>query len=126
MKKRRTERPRQAPRPNRGRSGQTATDRPLARLTDRQRWPRRWWWPIIDLKKLPASEDDWKREHDEVSTTIRRVMITLIGYSFFCLRTLAAPDERLISKGATIRIPFAGTDVDYGAFLFIGPKKNCR
>ncbi len=75
----------------------------------------------MDVKKLPVSEDDWKREHDEVSTTIRRVMITLIGYSFFCLLTLAAPDERLIKKDATIKIPFAGTDVDYGSFLFIGP-----
>ncbi len=48
---------------------QTATDWLLARLADRHKWPRRWWWPILD--ELSASDDDWKREHDEVSMTIR-------------------------------------------------------
>lgn len=93
----------------------------FARLADRSSWPRRSWWPIVNAKELPAGEGEWRRQHDEVSRTIRRVMMTLIGYSFFCLLTLGASDESLIRKDATIKIPFAGIDVSYVAFLGIGP-----
>jgi uncharacterized protein YjbI with pentapeptide repeats len=48
-------------------------------------------------------------------------MITLLGYSFFCMLTLAAPDVSLIARDAKIKVPFAGTEVSYQAFIIIGP-----
>jgi len=32
-------------------------------------------------------------------------MITLLGYSFFCILTLAAPDVSLIARDAKIKVP---------------------
>ena len=82
-------------------------------------WPRCWWWPFTH--PLEFDDDEWKRQHDEVSTTIRRTMLTLIGCSFFCLVTLGAPDISLLSVDAKIKVPFVGAEVGYSSFLIIGP-----
>ena len=34
---------------------------------------------------------------------------------------MAAPDASLIASDAKIKVPFAGTEVSYQAFLLIGP-----
>jgi hypothetical protein len=77
------------------------------------------WFP--PKRQLDLDADEWKRQHDDVSNSLRRTMMALLGYSFFCMLTLAAPDVSLIAKDAQINVPFAGTDVSYQAFLIIGP-----
>jgi uncharacterized protein YjbI with pentapeptide repeats len=89
------------------------------RLSDRSKLPRRLWFP--PKRHLDLNADEWQRQHDEVSISLRRTMITLLGYSFFCMLTLAAPDVSLIARDAKIKVPFAGTEVSYQAFLTIGP-----
>ena len=88
------------------------------RIRNKQKWPRSWLWP----PSLSASKDqkiDWKKQHDEVSSTIRRVMLTIIAYSAFCLFTLSAPDSELITK--KINLPFANVEINLISFLIIGP-----
>ena len=85
--------------------------------------PKKAWFP--PKRHLDLDADEWKRQHDEVSISLRRTMITMLGYSFFCLLTLAAPDVSLIAKDAKITVPFAGTEVSYQGFLMIGPLMLC-
>ena len=60
-------------------------------------------------------------QHDEPSGTIRRVMLLLVGYSFFCILMLSQPDVALLSSAAEIKVPFANTDISFIAFLITGP-----
>ena len=90
------------------------------RLKDRTKPPRRWWFPGAPSQNLNHKEA-WQRRHDEISQTIRRVMLTLIAFSFFCLLSLAAPDASLLSSGAVTKVPFADVQVSYIAFLIVGP-----
>ena len=57
-----------------------------ARRIDKAYWPRRWWWlqPVPRPVGIDAEKNSVRR-HDEASKTIRRVMMTLIAYGFFCL-----------------------------------------
>jgi uncharacterized protein YjbI with pentapeptide repeats len=63
----------------------------------------------------------YQRGHDEASSTIRRVMMVLVGYSFFCLLMLGQPDAALLSTDAEINVPFANTKISFVAFLLVGP-----
>jgi len=69
----------------------------------------------------PLAEEEWRRQHDEISQTIRRTASTLIASCLFCLLTLGAGDENLVSADAKIHIPVANTDVSYTGFLLFGP-----
>lgn len=60
-------------------------------------------------------------QHDETSKIIRRIMTMMIGYSFFCLLTLAAPDTSFIANDSYIKVPFANTEIIASHFLLIGP-----
>jgi FtsH-binding integral membrane protein len=93
-----------------------------ARLARRDLWPRRWWWPPQDKPKLsPENAEDYTERHREISETIRFTMLGLIGFSFFCALTLAAPDSVLLTGAGKIPVPFANTDIDFGTFITIGP-----
>jgi hypothetical protein len=68
-----------------------------------------------------SPDDEWRRQHDEISGAITRVAFTLVVSSLFCLLTLGAPDVNLVSADARINVPIANTDVSYTGFLFFGP-----
>ena len=66
--------------------------------------------------------DEWKRQHDEISNTVRRVMLSLLAYALFCGLTLAGSDDAsLFGVGSEIKLPIANTSIDYAAFLTVGP-----
>lgn len=88
------------------------------RLSDRNKWPRSWWWPVITAEGAD-SQIDYKKNHDELSVTIRRVMLTIVAYGAFCLFTLSAPDTELLKN--KIKVPFANIELDFMNFLFVGP-----
>ena len=91
-----------------------------ARLVDSARWPRRWWWTELPNEYFNLGEADNKiRLHDEASKTIRRVMMTLIAYGFFCLFTLSQPDSVLIE--GKFKLPFANIEIAFTDFLIVGP-----
>jgi len=71
--------------------------------------------------QLTFESDEWKRQHDECSGTIRRLLLTIIGFSVFCVVTLGKPDVDLLGVGTPIKLPFAGVDVTFLSFLFAGP-----
>jgi hypothetical protein len=70
---------------------------------------------IIDL-------EEWKRQHDEISNTVRRVMLTLLAYALFCGLTLASSnDDSVLVLSSEIELPIAGTTINYSTFLAVGP-----
>jgi uncharacterized protein YjbI with pentapeptide repeats len=89
------------------------------RLADRAQWPRCWWWP--ELPKPEIDPEQWKRQHDDVSNTIRRTMLTLIAFGFFSVLTVSNPDSQLLAKDATVAVPVADVEVQFINFLFVGP-----
>lgn len=89
------------------------------RIADEKKFPRGLWWPQYSGTKL--KDDDLRKEHQETSNTIRRVLLMVIGFSFFCLLTLGVPDVSLLATDARIKVPFADTEVSFGAFFSIGP-----
>jgi uncharacterized protein YjbI with pentapeptide repeats len=66
-------------------------------------------------------DDEWRRQHDEVSKTIWIMSQLFVGTCVFCLLTLDAPDATLVTNDARVTIPVTGTPVSYSAFLFFGP-----
>ena len=96
--------------------------RVITRLARRDLWPRRWWWPPQDKVTLsPGNAEDYIERHREISETIRFSMLGMIGFSFFCALTLAAPDSVLLTGAGKIPVPFANTEIDFGTFITIGP-----
>lgn len=102
----------------------------IARLTDKARWPRRWWCPQPDVSI--DDPDNSVRNHDEASKTIRRMMMILIAYGFFCLFTLSQPDTAAVgaaqtsataadAKAGTFKVPFADINITYSDFIIVGP-----
>lgn len=103
---------------------QAVTRKPIfsrirARVRDKSKWPRRWWWPLESTQT--EDDSDWQDLHDEASKTIRRVMLTIVGYSFFCILTLGTPDKLLVENNNKIKLPFANIEIDFGNFLIVGP-----
>ena len=91
------------------------------RATDKTKWPRSWLQPNTTLDLGYADGEPRRNAADEVQRTIRRVMLTLVGYCFFCWLTLGAPDASIIDAAATIKVPFANVEISYVNFLIIGP-----
>ena len=89
------------------------------RISDKSKAPRRWGLPAEPI--IFADDEQWQRQHDEVSSTIRRVMLAIVAYSLFCILALGAPDVNLIASNANIKLPFADTEVSYSGFLIAGP-----
>ncbi len=94
--------------------------RTRARLADRGKWPRSWWWPPSP-EKFEFSIEDWKKQHDEISKAINKLLLVLIGFCFFCAMALGAPDRSLLASDAKIALPFANTEISFAYFLIIAP-----
>lgn len=79
-------------------------------------------WLYPSKEKLQFdNKEEWQRQHDEVSSISKRIMLTLIAYCLFCFIALGAPDAELLRQNATIKMPFAGTEVSYVQFLITAP-----
>jgi hypothetical protein len=89
------------------------------RLADRKKWPRKWWWPLRE--ELNLSDESWKKQHDEISKAINKLLLVLIGFCFFCALALGAPDRSLLANDAKIKLPFADTEISFVAFLIVAP-----
>lgn len=92
----------------------------MNRLTDKRKFPRNLLWPQSVTFEI-RNVEEWRRQHDESSVTIRKTLMVQVGYCFFCLLTLGAPDYSLLDIEAKVRIPFANVEVSYSDFLFVGP-----
>lgn len=70
------------------------------RSCDRGKWPRTWWLPLPAVLNL--SVEDWKKQHDEISKAINKLLLVFIGFCFFCELALGAPDRSLLASDARI------------------------
>lgn len=80
------------------------------------------WLPVrSSVRQSSIEADEWKRQHDEISNTVRRVMLSLLVFVLFCGLTLAASEDASIFGGSEVTLPFANTKIDFAAFLLAGP-----
>ena len=73
--------------------------------------------PPKPYEKIPPEKQ--VDRHEKISKIIRDILITIIGYSFFCGIVLLGPDSNLLTKSITI--PFAAVPISSASFLMIGP-----
>ncbi len=93
-----------------------------ARLADRNRWPRHWWYPLPYREYEEVSHETLDTDHKSCSDTIRRSMLTLLGLSLFCLATaFGATDVDQLKGDPTIEIPFADVKMSFVGFLVVAP-----
>ncbi|MEH6445977.1 MAG: pentapeptide repeat-containing protein [Oceanospirillaceae bacterium] len=81
------------------------------------------WLPApFAVRQANLEPGEWKRQHDEISNTVRRVMLSLLAYALFCGLTLASSnDTSLFGVSSEIKLPIAGTLISYSTFLTVGP-----
>lgn len=90
----------------------------LQRLWDREKFPRKIWYPYFPEE--PLDEDEWQAQFSEVSDILRNSMFIVLGYAGFCAVTLGQTDEQIL-KTAGFTLPVIGSTVSVKGFMQIGP-----
>ena len=92
------------------------------RLSDRGKWPRKWWYPDPVVRVGKYTPEVLQGLHKGASETLRRTMLVLLGLSLFCLlATLSAPDAAFLGVGAALTLPQANIPLSFVGFLWAAP-----
>ncbi len=92
----------------------------LARIIDRKKAPRRWWYP--ELHQEHHHPDALKELHTGHAKTINKTMFALLGVGLYCLlKVLGESDKSLIVPNTTIQTPLVGTSISFQSFLLVAP-----
>jgi uncharacterized protein YjbI with pentapeptide repeats len=78
-------------------------------------------WCQAEPEKVNFSDEDLRRQHDEVSRAIGKSLLVLVAFAFLCELILGIPDTSLVANDARIVLPLAGTSIDMSTFLIVGP-----
>lgn len=95
----------------------------LASTQQRNNLLRSWWNPNPPLP-LEGERSELLEAHKECSLTVRRTMMTLLGFSIFCvLATFGTGDSQLFLAGTKqqITIPLANIEIAFVPFLIVAP-----
>jgi hypothetical protein len=102
-----------------------------ARVSDPDKWPRRWWFPPLSRQDVvpymsKATQQNYRttvqQAHEKFSETVRLAMLSLLGFALFCLLiTFSVPDGSLLVADPTIKMPFADVQVSFQSFLILAP-----
>ncbi len=91
-----------------------------ARITDRNVWPRNWWYP--EPKKDDRHADVVKMLHESHSKAINKTMLSLLGVGLYSLlAVVGSPDKSLIATNSSIQTPLVGTSISFIGFLIVSP-----
>jgi hypothetical protein len=91
-----------------------------SRITDRNRWPRTWWYPVPPQGK--RHRDAVKQLHESYAKTINKTMFALLGVGLYCLlKVFGESDKSLIVANTTIQTPVVGTSLSFQSFLRVAP-----
>jgi uncharacterized protein YjbI with pentapeptide repeats len=90
------------------------------RITDRNRAPRNWWYPLPDEDDRHA--DVVKLLHESYSKAINKTMLSLLGVGLYSLlAVVGSPDKSLIATNSSIQTPLVGTSISFQGFLIVSP-----
>jgi len=79
-------------------------------------------WYVPRFHTVSLSPEEWRIQHNEVSATVRRILLVLLSYCFFCMLSLGVSDVNVaLSRAETVKIPFANINVSFFSFVIIGP-----
>ena len=99
----------------------TAVGRFFEQLRDRNTWPRRSWYPPERYTTINPKSEEWKKEFTDLQSLIKTTLLTTVGFSVFCLFTLAVPDASILDAKSKVEIALLNIDIDYTSFLYVGP-----
>ena len=90
------------------------------RITDRNRAPRNWWYPLLDEDDRHA--DVVKLLHESYSKAINKTMLSLLAVGLYSrLAVVGSPDKSLIATNSSIQTPLVGTSISFQGFLIVSP-----
>ena len=78
-------------------------------------------WCQVRPEKVNLSDEDLRRQHDEVSRAISKSLLVLVAFASFCEVLLGTPDVSVVGNDARIQLPVAGTAIYFATFLVVGP-----
>lgn len=80
---------------------------------------------IMDSMKKPEpiwlDIERWESQESDLSKTIKKSALLLIGASIFCVLTLGESDVVLIAKDARVNLPVPSLTAPFSSFLLFGP-----
>ena len=90
------------------------------RITDRNRWPRNWWYPEAQQDNRHA--DVVKGLHESHSKAINKTMLSILAVGLYSLlAVVGSPDKSLIATNSSIQTPLVGTSISFQGFLIVSP-----
>ena len=78
------------------------------------------WFQVVP-EKVDFSDEDLRRQHDEVSGAISKTLLVLVAFASFCEVLLGTPDVSLVGNDVRIQLPLAGTAIYFATVLVVGP-----
>lgn len=86
-------------------------------------WSLPGWLFAPEPRDLDEPHSEWKEIHNEASKTVRRVFLSLLAISLFCILTLANSSDTalLLEASPTVTLPLINYDVSYPVFLIVAP-----
>ena len=92
----------------------------LARITDRNRAPRCWWYPVPPQGK--RHRESVSQLHESYAKTINKTMFALLGVGLYCLlKVFGESDKSLLVANITMQTPVVGTTISFQSFLCLAP-----
>jgi hypothetical protein len=91
-----------------------------ARITDRKKWPRCWWYPV--LSDEVRHRDVVRQLHESYAKSINKTMFSLLGVGLYCLlKVFSESDKSLIVVNTNVQTPLVGTSISFRSFLYVAP-----
>lgn len=78
-------------------------------------------WRQVVPERINFSDEELRRQHDEVSRAISKTLLALVAFASFCEVILGIPDLSLVGNDARIQLPVVGTAIYFATFLVAGP-----
>ncbi len=92
----------------------------LKRITDRNRAPRCWWYPVPPQGK--RHRESVSQLHESYAKTINKTMFALLGVGLYCLlKVFGESDKSLLVANITMQTPVVGTSISFQSFLCVAP-----
>ncbi len=92
------------------------------RLQCREKWPRRWWYPLRPQSSQKAAGKTVEKNYEECVATVRRTMLGILGFCLFAIVVIfGTPDSALITSEAKVKLPFAESEIVFLGFLIAAP-----
>jgi Protein of unknown function (DUF1566)/Pentapeptide repeats (8 copies) len=91
-----------------------------ARITNRSRAPRRWWYPVPP--QGIRHREAVSQLHESYAKTINKTMFAQLSVGLYCLlKVFGESDKSLLVANTTTQMPLVSTSISFQGFLGVAP-----